>query len=160
MPGQVRRILIGGIVAHNVSPDHGILIAGLPGHPIEDVTLSNLQFHYLGGGTAEQSTRAVPEFEKAYPDPHVFGVMPSWGVFARHVKNLRLHDIELRVLSDDQRPAVMLDDVANIRCSDVQLTGLGKAPLWSMTGVSEMTVHDCTSLPPEKLPTITSRQTF
>jgi hypothetical protein len=35
-----------------VSAEHGILIAGLPGHPVEDVVLSNLHIQYAGGGTA------------------------------------------------------------------------------------------------------------
>jgi polygalacturonase len=159
-PGQVRRILIDGIVAHNVSPDHGILIAGLPDHQIEDVVLSNLQFHYVGGGTAEQAKRVVPEFEKAYPDPHVFGIMPAWGIFARHVRNLRLRDIELRVLSDDRRPGVVLDDVAGARLSDVRLTGVEGRPLWSLTQVIGLEARDSTKLPNGGLPSVTQRTQF
>jgi polygalacturonase len=113
-PGTVRRILIENIVASNIAPDHGILIAGLPGHPIEDVVLSNIQLHFRGGGTAEQAARIVPELERAYPDPDVFGVMPSWGLFARHVRGLKVHDVEMRVLSPDARPAVFLEDVSGL----------------------------------------------
>lgn len=151
-PGTVRRILIENIVASNVSPDHGILIAGLPGHPIEDVVLANLQFHHAGGGTEEQAARVVPELEKAYPDPDVFGPMPSWGMFARHVRNLRVRGVEWRVAKPDARPAVVLDDVAGARFSDVQLTGAASRPLWSLTNVSGLRVRDVTGLADGAIP--------
>lgn len=86
-PGKVRRILIENVVAHAVSADHGILIAGLPENPIEDVVLMNLQFHYVGGGTASQAAREVPEYAKDYPDPENFGVMPAWGMFPSRQKS-------------------------------------------------------------------------
>ena len=121
-PGKVRRILIDGIVADALSADHGILTVGLPGHPIKDVVLSNLQFNHVGGGTAAQAAREVPELERAYPDPHVFGVIPAWGLFARHVSNLTFRGLDLRSQSPDQRPAVLLDNVVNARCFDVQLS--------------------------------------
>lgn len=145
-PGKVRRILIENIVASNVAPDHGILIAGLPGHPIEDVVLSNLQFHYTGGGTAEQAGREVPELEKAYPDPDVFGVMPSWAMFARHVKNLQVRDVDFRLASADARPAVTLDDVDGGRFANVRLTTGGGEKEWSLRNVSGVTVREATGL--------------
>ncbi len=147
-PGTARRILIENIVASNVSPDHGVLIAGLPGHPIEDVVLSNLQFHSLGGGTAEQAAREVPEMEKAYPDPDVFGVMPSWGMFARHVKNLQVRDVEWRLLNEDARPAVTLDDVNGGRMANVRITGVvtDRAKEWTRRGVSGVVVREVSGL--------------
>ncbi|MCC5024978.1 MAG: hypothetical protein J6386_20280 [Candidatus Synoicihabitans palmerolidicus] len=117
----MRRILINNITAWNVSRNHGIIIAGLAGHPIEDVVLSNLQFHYEGGGTAAQAEREVPAMEKDYPDPYNFGTMPSWGLFARHVKNLQVRDVELRTMTPDARPAVHLEDADGARFRDVVL---------------------------------------
>lgn len=124
-PGQVRRILIDNIVVWNVSPDHGILISGLPGHRIQDVTLSNVQIHYQGGGTSEQAKREVPELRDAYPDPELFGVVPSWGMFARHVENLQLRNVELRALNPDARPAVFIEDARGVGLYDVTLSGVG-----------------------------------
>jgi len=150
-PGTARRITISGIVASNVSPDHGILIAGLPGSPIEAVTLSNLQFSYRGGGTAEQAERMVPEFEKAYPDPYNFGVMPSWGMFARHVSGLRVNDVELHVVNADQRPAVILDDATDVHCRNVQVTESANKSVWILNQVTGFSARDCTRLPAEGL---------
>ncbi|WP_221033042.1 rhamnogalacturonidase [Actomonas aquatica] len=137
-PGTVRRINISNIVASNVAPDHGILIAGLPDHPIEDVTLSNLRFHYAGGGTAEQANREVPGYERAYPDPDVFGTMPSWGMFARHVANLRLHDIELRTDTPDARPAIHLEGANGASFRDVSLQPAEGEPTWVLRDVEDL----------------------
>jgi polygalacturonase len=146
-PGAVRRINISNVVAYGVSPDHGILIAGLPGHPVEDVVLTNLQIHYLGGGTAEQAARVVPELEKSYPDPELFGVMPSWGMFARHVANLQVRDVDFHLLRADQRPAVVLDDVVGAQLSGVRLPEMTDRTAWSLTKVTGLRVRDTTGLP-------------
>lgn len=150
-PGTARRITISGIVASNVSPDHGILIAGLPGSPIEAVTLSNLHISYRGGGTVEQGKRVVPEFEKSYPDPYNFGVMPSWGMFARHVSGLRVSDVDLHVVNSDQRPAVFLDDAKDVRCRNVQLTETSGQAVWILNQVTGFSSRDCARLPVEGL---------
>lgn len=148
-PGKVRRILINNLVAHNVSPDHGILIAGLPGHPIEDVVLSDIHIVYTGGGTVEQAKRDVPEFEKSYPDPDVFGVMPTWAIFARHVRNLQMHDIFMRTLADDKRAAGLLDDVAGARFSNVKLApAVATGRLWRVRATSEIEARDTAGLTP------------
>jgi parallel beta-helix repeat protein len=146
MPGHVRRVLIDNVVAHDVSADHGILIAGLPGHPIEDVALSNVQIHFKGGGTREQAARAVPEFEKEYPEPYRFGVLPSWGVYARHVAGLSLSNVDLRTLAPDNRPAVVLDDAVDVRLTDVALTRAPKQALWSLVNVKRLRARDVTGL--------------
>ena len=87
-PGIVRRISISNVVASGVSGAHGILISGIPAFPIEDVRLSNIRVHYLGGGTKADSALQPEEKEKDYPEPDMFGRMPSYALFARHVIGL------------------------------------------------------------------------
>ncbi|WP_442890581.1 rhamnogalacturonidase [Congregicoccus parvus] len=127
-PGSVRRITISNLNAWNVASDHGILVAGLPGHPIEDVVLSDIRIRYAGGGTSAQALRVVPELEKAYPEPYIFGVLPSWGLFARHVRGLRLHDVDLGLLSPDARPAVFLQNVSALHVRDTPPLPDGRHP--------------------------------
>lgn len=140
--GKVRRIMITNIVASGVSPSHGILIAGLPEHPIEDLVLANLQIQFLGGGTLEQAARVVPEMPKAYPDPHEFGTIPSWGMFIRHATNVQVRGVELRTLSADQRPAILLDDVAGARFSDLRVNTWPGRSVWKLTGVTGLELRD------------------
>jgi polygalacturonase len=157
-PGKVRRILINNLVAWNVAPEHGILISGLAGHPIEDVTLSNVQIFYRGGGTAEQAAREVPAYAKDYPDPWNFGTMPSWGMFARHVKNLQVRDVEFRLMTADARPAVFLEDAVGARFANVRLPvaqdGRGA---WALRRVSRLVAREAAGLPEGELPVVTEK---
>ncbi|MGC4073316.1 MAG: glycoside hydrolase family 28 protein [Nibricoccus sp.] len=157
-PGTARRIVISNLVASNVAPEHGILIAGLPGHPVEDVVLSNIQIHYRGNGTAEQAARVVPEFEKDYPDPYNFGTMPSWGLFARHAKNLQMRDVDLRLMNADARPAVWLEDVGGAGFANMRLPISGGVRLWALKDVSDLRARDTSAMPDGELPAVTERQ--
>ncbi len=52
--GAIRRVNISNVTATGVDPRYPILLSGLPGHAIEDVTLSNIHVTYQGGITMEQ----------------------------------------------------------------------------------------------------------
>jgi hypothetical protein len=92
--GACRRIIISNIVAYNVDNRHGAIISGLPGHEIEDLQLSNIRIFYKGGGPKDSINRVVPEYENDYPEPYRWKTMPSYGFFIRHVKGLKLHNVE------------------------------------------------------------------
>ena len=145
--GGARRITISNIVASNVSPAHGILISGIPGYRIEDVTLSHILIEYKGGGTKEQAARAVPEDEKAYPEPGRFGTISSWGMFARHVQGLSLDHIELRTLTEDLRPAIILDEVKNADFDHVKALPATGVPTVVLKNVDGFIARDCPGLP-------------
>ena len=145
--GVCRRIKISNLVAHNVSAQAGILIVGLPGHPIEDVSLSNIFIDYVGGGTKEQAGRAVPEMEKEYPEPGAFGILSSWGLFARHVKNLSVDHVELRVAKDDLRPTAWLEDVMDASFDRVKFPHAAETPSFMLKAVTGFAVHSSPGLP-------------
>jgi polygalacturonase len=157
-PGKVRRILISNLVAWNVAPEHGILIAGLAGHPIEDVTISNMQIFYRGGGTAEQAAREVPAYAKDYPDPWNFGTMPSWGMFARHVRNLQVRDVEFRLMTTDARPAIYLEDAVEPRFTNVRLPRRESGgPNWVINVAKGFFAREATGLPDGEMRAVTGK---
>src|SRR3712207_1005213 len=51
----LRRVEISNVVVSDADPRFASIIAGLPGHPVEDVPLSNIRILYRGGGTREQA---------------------------------------------------------------------------------------------------------
>ncbi len=53
----------------------------------------------------------MPEIENDYPEPGRFGPIPAQGFFIRHVKNIAMRDVEIRVTPPDLRPAFILEDV-------------------------------------------------
>jgi polygalacturonase len=146
-PGQVRRVKFSHIVAHNVSAKQGIMIAGLPGHAIEDVSLSDILIDFQGGGTAESAGREIPELAKDYPEPGTFGIMPAWGVFARHVTGLQLHDIELRTMQPDRRPAAYFEDASGVALHQAHLRATPGTPAIVLKDVTDFSTHDCPGIP-------------
>jgi polygalacturonase len=118
--GKCRRIIINNVIAWNVDYRHGAIISGLPGNEIEDLQLSNIRIYYKGGGPKDSVNRVVPEFEKDYPEPYRWKIMPSYGFFIRHVRNLKMHDVQVSFMQDDPRPAMILDDVKTAVLYDIQ----------------------------------------
>ncbi len=145
--GTLRRVTISNIVAHNVNPMSGILIVGLPGYAIEDVSLSHILIEYQGGGTTEQSGRQVPEDVKMYPEPSRFGTIPSYGMFARHVKGLTVDHVEFRYAKDEHRPAITLDDVAGADFDHLKAPHAVDAPTFVLRGVNGLVVRNSAGLP-------------
>ena len=108
---------------HNLFPSS---ITGLPGHPVEDVTLEHIRIVYHGkddpafgryGGL--DSLDQVPENEKDYPEFSMFGELPAWGFYVRHAKDIHFDHVNLRQEGTGAssrsgasfRPAVIFDDV-------------------------------------------------
>ena len=130
--GVCRRIILSNIVVYNADYRHGCIISGLPGHPIEDLQMSNIRIYFKGGGTAEMAKREVPELEKDYPEPYRFGKMPAYGFFLRHVNNLDMHDVQVSTLVRDERPAFVFNDVKGVSMSHVTAQQASNWPMYSI----------------------------
>jgi hypothetical protein len=111
--GQFRNVVVSNVVATGAGKT-GCSIAGLPDHPVRNVTLSNISNTSAGGGTQADATREVPERPEKYPECTMFGTLPSYGFYCRHVEGLTLSQIDLRTAREDLRPAIVLDDVQNV----------------------------------------------
>jgi len=77
--GTLRRVIISNLVCSNSAARLGSIISGIPGHPIEDVKITNMQILQQGGGTKEDAAFEPPEYEDMYPEPTMFvgGPRPS-----------------------------------------------------------------------------------
>src|SRR4030095_8791477 len=91
--------------------EYASIVAGLAESPVEDVRLSNIRIHYNGGGTKENALREIPENEKNYLEPSMFGVTPAYGFYVRHVRGITFDNVEVSFEKDDARAAVFLDGV-------------------------------------------------
>ena len=102
-----------------LKPPSGILITGVPGHYITDLTLENIEIELLGTGTAENAKHIVPEAIDQYPEVKTFGpTIPAYGVWARHVKGLKLKNITFKIKNNDLRPVFVCEDG-----KDIEVTG-------------------------------------
>ena len=110
--GKLRNVVISDIEATGAGPV-GCALAGLPGAPIENVTLDNLRLVFSGGGTRQDAEREVPEFPEKYPEYKMFGTLPAYAFYCRHARNLALRNISTEFVSVEERPAVLTRDVEN-----------------------------------------------
>ncbi len=88
-----------------------IMITGIPGHYVENVRLENVKISFPGHGSTEDAKREVPEDIDRYPEQFFFGVLPSWGAYLRHAKNIEFVNVELETRAADARKEIHLEDV-------------------------------------------------
>ncbi len=140
-----RRISLSNIRAINAGPITSS-IAGYPGHPIEDITLRNIDldisYSAFEGrrepladfdwqsptlyGSADPAHRDailsldVDECETGYPVNRMYNnCLPAYGLYLRHVAGLRLDSVRLRSVDKEQRPAIVADDVSG-NCRNIE----------------------------------------
>lgn len=61
----------------------------------------------------------VPELQGSYPEPSNWGILPAYGLYARHVDGLELNNVSLNWIVEDTRPMIVLDDVKDVSLVDV-----------------------------------------
>src|SRR5579872_415717 len=141
--GSIRRVLISNVVCSNATSPICSIISGIPGHAVEDLRLSNVVIEHQGGGTREQASIRVPEKEREYPDPDMFGPMPAQGFFLRHVRGLEMDGINIRAQKPDQRPGFVLQDVQSAEFVRVQTPASSGAPIFVLNDVGHFRLRDC-----------------
>ena len=140
--GTLRRILISDITSYGASPLPSI-IAGVSGHPVEDIKIRDVILHQVGGGTRELAERQPPEQEEAYPEPTMFGELPASGFFIRHARNVEMSNVEIQSASGDSRPAFWLQDVAG---ADFFRMSLPPGRAYALDRVAKFRSFGCRSL--------------
>lgn len=167
--GALRRVIIRDVTADDVDGRFPIILAGLPGHPIEDITLENISVASRGGftpadvaaqdhthvnrfflrgeepgvtGPRDPTAAGVPLRTQAYPEPSMFGLLPASVLYARHVSGLTVRRLTYTFARDDTRPRVVLDDVAHCRFEAARIPpGIGTT--FSLRHVDDFTLQHC-----------------
>jgi len=125
--GSLRDVIIQNIQGAQISGQYGCSVTGLAEVPVINIILQNINLEFEGGGTEEDARRQIPENEDAYPSGRMFGTLPSYGFYIRHARNLMMDNVQLRFLHEDVRPAIVGDDVEDLRIKDCRLQGATQA---------------------------------
>ena len=74
----------------------------------------------------------------------MFGVLPAYGFFCRHAKNLAFRNVKLHTAQPDLRHAMVFDDVEDLRIEGLEAPQAdgGAAPI-RLTRVRGDVLRDC-----------------
>lgn len=158
--GAVRRINISNVVVSDAEAKFASIISGIPGHPIEDVRLSNIRIVYRGGGTKADAAIEVPERENNYPEPSMFGAIPAYGFFVRHVKGLEMRDVEVSFAKEELRPAFVLDNVKGVELRGLKAQRTADVPMFVLKNVEDFSVQQTKGVPDTRLERVVEKKTL
>lgn len=88
---------------------YGCSITGLPNHCAENITLNDIFISHKGN--SKKTEIPTDEKEKDYPEATMWGVLPAKGFFIRHVRNIKMHNVEIWTELSDERPDFIKIDV-------------------------------------------------
>jgi hypothetical protein len=123
---------------HNVFPSS---ITGITGHDVENVTLENIEIIYEGGASKEvnyfsvDSLQNITEAISSYPEFSMFGELPAWGFYVRHVKGLTMKNIKLTSVNPDFRVACIFDDVEKLKMDGISIKANQTSPVMILNKV-------------------------
>lgn len=101
------------------------IISGIPGSRISDITLRDITVEHEGGEAA--MTERLGENLTGYPENRMFGRKnPACGLFVRHADNVRVYNLRVVQRHQDERPAVVADDVDGLQILGLQTVNAGK----------------------------------
>jgi len=123
--GTTKNITISDVIAKNAKST-GCSMTGIPNHSLENIALRNIRISFAGGVSAK-SNETPKELEDQYPESTMWGQLPAYGFYIRHVKGLSMSDVDLTYEREDVRPALVLSDVADAKISGFSLMASSEA---------------------------------
>jgi hypothetical protein len=179
--GAIRRVSISNVVVYDADPRYGSIVAGIPGHDVEDVKFNNIRIVYRGGLNLDQVAKqppdlvntfffratggipprepyATPEREKEYPEPSMFGMLPAWGFFIRHAKGIELNNVELSFMKEDRRPAFVIDETEGVELAHVRAQKATGIPTVVLIDAKDFVVSGASSIPDIRLAAAAKRE--
>ncbi len=90
-PGSLKNVSISNVVATRAM--FPCSITGIPKRRIQGVTLDNIRIIYAGSNPMHPAGAPVPELEEKYPEADMFGTLPAYGMYCRHVEGLTLSNM-------------------------------------------------------------------
>jgi len=107
------------------------------------VTLNNIHIQYAGGGKKSDSEQSIPELISQYPKAKMFGTLPAYGLFVRHVRNIKLSALSFSYKDDEARSAIKFNDVSYGQISDFKAASSDKsAPFIWLDNCNEIEILD------------------
>ncbi len=144
VPGEIEDVVI-----RNVKAEKALLessITGIPDHPVRNLLLENIDLTYEGGADGSLITDDVPDETviRRYPEASMFGRLPAFGLYCRHVQDLALQNVVCRWEKRDGRPLLVADDVQRLLLDRVGTPEApAEFPVFWLTRVRDIQFRTC-----------------
>ena len=146
VPGQIEKVSFRNITAKRSMFTSSI--TGIPGHSVSSIALHDVNLEYEGGGKEEWAMADVPDEQviKRYPEAQMFGRLPAYGLYCRHVEGIWLDHLKVTCLAPDPRPLLVCDDVKGLRVFGLDAPRAeSKLPIMWLINTREVLVWRCTA---------------
>jgi len=146
--GRLQNILFENIVGNSPKDNIAMSITGTSKTRPAQITFSNIDLTFTGGGTAEQgSRRNVPDLDRQYPEMYIFGELPAYGLYMHHVSGVVMNNVSFRLLTEDLRPALVCDDVDDLELNGFKVMGNRQAEsAIRLQDSKNIFIHSCRTL--------------
>ena len=105
--------------------DYEIVRSDLEAFASEGINIESASMLNAARKLAEHS---VAERAEQYPEATMFGTLPAYGFYCRHVRGLRLQNVRLQTAEEDGRHAIACDDVSGLTISGLEASGPAAGP--------------------------------
>lgn len=92
--------------------------------------------------TGKRDPFDVPDMEKGYPEPSSHGILPAYGLFVKHAKNVTIDNVEFETIKEDKRPVIVLMEVDGIKLTDMKVDKSADAPYFVLKNVNDVEIAD------------------
>ena len=146
--GAIKNVAIKEVTATSQYPrDEGItrpsLIAGLPDHPVENISLSDVRIVSRGGGAiTDPSTSGNGERPRRRE-----AAQSAAGIFISDARSVAMLDVRLMFESAEPRPALAAREVSGLTLENLKIQRFGQAPVMRLENVEKLTVRASPGLP-------------
>ncbi len=118
--GDIRNLRISNVVVRDAYGygsgwDFASTIMGKSGRMLENIVLENMRMTYKGGdlsylGLQEDPAKInLPEIEDYRAER--YGLRPAYGLYCRHIKDLKIRNVSVDFEEEHSRPAMILSDI-------------------------------------------------
>jgi hypothetical protein len=124
-------------------------VVSAPGGRIEDISFSDIDISYPGGGMAEEASRfdvgeLLEAFEYLKWAIPFDGELPASALYLRHVRGVRLENVRFTLEKPDARAFIAGDDVQGLTLQGVVARAPAPVPgLAKLADAKDVTEKDC-----------------
>jgi hypothetical protein len=156
--GAIKNIKISNLIVTNSQPGEKgwprtCAITGLPGSPLENITLENVKIVYRGGGKKL--------FDGGSPLPEEtpikkLGPLPASGFYIREAKRITFRNVAVAFESADPRPVIAAVNVEGFVLEEFNARTASGGQRLRLKGIANLSVRNCPGLQDRKVETVPS----